>query len=141
MSVAGLSPSSHNMATDLDQNNMKPLDIDESLRGPRTFHFKDGNTINFEDGNIIVRATGIFLKTLHHCTSTKLPPPVHFRVHKSILKTHSRVFADVMKLRVPAGKGEDGDAEEAVIRGLPILELHDHPADIVKLMEVLYMSM
>ncbi|KAG8993877.1 hypothetical protein FRB94_010307 [Tulasnella sp. JGI-2019a] len=88
------------------------------------------NDFNFDDGNIILQAMGSL--TIER---RKPPKPVCFRVHKSVLKSQSKTFADMFQLCPVQAEGE-----ESLHDGVPILDVWDDSDNIRKLMEVLYMS-
>lgn len=89
---------------------------------------------NFEDGNIVISASGnVLSKTIEGLDQWR-PRTMLFRVHKSVMRTHSRTFADMLSL--PASPDSHGETVES----LPVVTMHDDLEDVIKLMKVIYYS-
>lgn len=103
---------------------------EESASPIKTAYYED---FLFADGNIIISGTGVLHGESGPETHTKL-----FRVHKSVLCTHSQVLADMFEL---AGPHSDHVATDPELYppGLPVVHLRDELGDVIRLMEVLYM--
>lgn len=82
----------------------------EQLEGRQVTHHDD---LWFQDGNIVLVAGD-----------------VAFKVHRSMLARHSRVFKDMFELSQPSA--------EEVHDGRPVVTLHDSPHELADLLDVIY---
>ncbi|KAF7298010.1 BTB domain-containing protein [Mycena chlorophos] len=75
------------------------------------------STIWHHDGSVVLEASG-----------------TQFRVHWSILTTHSSIFKDMYSVPQP-------DAPGPMVEGCPVVELHDDPKDLEYVLGALYNPM
>jgi len=124
-------------AADEEQAHTSPLDMSSptdsffSTKRPRIHKTKSGGEIEtyespdlwFEDGNIIIRAVLSDDRAAH----------IAYKVHKSILITHSNVFRDLFD-------GPQGAFDVASDRydGLPVIQLPDPPSEVNNFLKALY---
>jgi hypothetical protein len=107
-----------------------PTDSFISTKRPRIHKTKSGDEIEtyespdlwFDDGNIIIR-------TVHSDDRAHIA----FKVHKSILVTHSNVFRDLFD-----GPQVAFDVASDRYDGLPVIQLPDPPSEVNSFLKALY---
>lgn len=65
---------------------------------------------------------------------------VYLKVHQCILRLHSTVFDEMLELPSPTFSDGSNGGAPAVIDGLPVVQLHDEPQDVLNLMKATYFA-
>ena len=107
-----------------------PTDSFLSSKRPRVHRTKSGDEVEthesldlwFDDGNIIIRTVLSDNRTY-----------IAYKVHKSILVTHSNVFRDLFD-----GPQVAFDVASDRYDGLPVIQLPDPPSEVNSFLKALY---